>query len=236
MKGFTEELFDAISQNDFQTVRECLASGANINANSDQDVLSAALAWTQEKNYQIVELLIEAGANPNNRNSDGTTALYWATVAKDENLVRRFISIGATVESEKPEDGYSSVHAAAEDGNAEIAKLLLDAGGKCKLNTFDYIARTPLMCAVESQSVAVARLFIESGANVNANDESRIGDTALKKAVEQGQVEMVKVLLEANADPTIEGWMRMTPLTKSQIIAENSSDEILQLLLAKLKS
>lgn len=236
MKDFTEELFEAISQNDFESVRECLANGANINANNDQDVLSVALAWTQEKNYQIIEYLINAGANPNNLNSDGTTALYWATVAKDENLVRRFISIGATVESEKPEDGYSSVHAAAEDGNAEITKLLLNAGGKSKLNTFDYIARTPLMCAVKSQSLAVARLLIETGADVNANDESRIGDTALKMAVEQGQIKMVKVLLEANADPTIEGWMRMTPLTKAQMIAEKSSDEILQLLLAKLKS
>jgi ankyrin repeat protein len=236
VKDFTEELFDAISQNDFESVRECIANGANINANYDRDVLSAALAWTEKKNYQIVECLIEAGANPNNRSSDGTTALYWATVAKDENLVRRFISIGATVEYEEPKDGYSSVHAVAEHGNTEIAKLLLGAGGKSKLNTFDYIARTPLMCAVESRSISVARLFIEVGADVNANDESRIGDTALKKAVEQGQVEMVKVLLEANADPTIEGWMRMTPLTKAQIIAENSSNEILGLLLKKLKS
>lgn len=241
MKDFTEELFIAISQNDFESVRECLAEGADINAiDEDRDVLSAAIAWTRrgETNYQIIEYLIEAGANPNNLGADGTTALYWASGSEDEKLVRWFISIGANVEYEKPEDGHTSVHAAAENGDAEIVKLLLEAGGKSKLNTFDYIKRTPLMCAVDKNSLEVARLLIDAGADVNANDEDRIGNTALRNAIYKSEVEMVKLLLKANADPTIEGWMRITPLLEAQTMENNSEDskEILRLLLEKLES
>jgi ankyrin repeat protein len=237
VKDFTEELFNAISQNDFERVKECLAKGASINAiDEDRDVLSAAIAWPREKNYQIIEYLIESGASPNNLGTDGTTALYWA--AKDEKLVRWFISIGANVESEKPEDGYSSLHSAAEEGNAEIVKLLLETGGKSKLNTFDYVSRTPLMCAVEKNSLEVAHILIDAGADVNANDEDRIGNTALRNAVYKSEVEMVKLLLEANADPTIEGWMRITPLLEAQTVKNKSKDsnEILRLLLERVES
>jgi ankyrin repeat protein len=239
VNDFTEELFIAISQNDLEGVKECLAKGADINAiDQDRDVLSAAIAWPREKNSQIIEHLIEAGASPNNLGADGTTALYCASGSKDEKLVSRLISIGSNAESEKPEDGHSSLHAAAEEGNAEIIKLLLEAGGKSKLNTFDYIAETPLMKAVKKNSFEVARLLIDAVADVNANDEDRIGDTALKEAVYKGEVKMVKLLLEANADPTIEGWMRVTPLLRAQIVENKSEDsnEILRLLLEKLES
>jgi ankyrin repeat protein len=94
------------------------------------------------------------------------------------------------------------------------------------------------MCAVSKNNLEVARLLIDAGADVNANDEDRIGDTALKEAVYKGEVEMVKLLLEANADPTIEGWMRITPLLEAQTVENESEDsnEILKLLLEKVES
>src|SRR4051812_36698635 len=95
-----------------------------------------------------VRALIAAGADPNTAVwSTGETALYAAVCAGDPAIVRVLLDGGALVAAEAAQDS-SSLHAAAEEGNAELVRLLLEADGACALGRFDYVDRTPLHCAV----------------------------------------------------------------------------------------
>lgn len=230
MVDWTAELFNAVLEGDISRVENSISNGADLSAIFDEcDILSSAIAWTADTNQQIIKLLIEAGANPNLLGYDGTTALYWAASANDVELVRTLINAGARVDAEKPKDGYTSLHAASEQGNLENIELLLKVGGESALNRFDYIAHTPLMWAAEKGDIDIARALIKAGSDVNAHDESRIGDTALLIAAEQENFEMARLLVESGADPTIPGWMGITALSVVQNPATPEKQRIFEL-------
>lgn len=186
------------------------------------------MEWQQEltdgiagNDVERVRLALVNGADPNfvetdpDTSFDGSTPLYWAADG-DPAIVQQLIDHGASVGAERPSNGSTSLHEAAEAGNVEGLRLLLKTDLGPHLGTFDYVSRTPLHCAVASGSVECARLLIEAGCDVNANDEASIGDTALHDAVRAGNLQMVELLLDHGADPTIRGWMWITPLDKAR--------------------
>lgn len=224
---WTEQLWDAIELGDVELVRQAVANGADVHAtdlsdSSDYNALMLTLVGSLKKPNEICEVLFQAGANPNQRDADGQTALYWSTFRGDDDLVRRLIKHGASVGEEQPEDGYFSLHCAAEDGYLSIAQQLLEAGGRGVLDTFDYINCTPLMCAVVNNHYEIAQLLIKAGSNVNAFDEPQIGNTALRDIGDSGSTKMIKLLLEAGADPNIPGWMQITALDLARERVEKS--------------
>jgi len=62
-----------------------------------------------------------------------------------------------------------SIHDAAIDGNIELVKQYLDAGGD--VNMTDIARRTPLHWAVREGHKEIAELLISEGADVNAKDD-----------------------------------------------------------------
>ena len=130
-------------------------------------------------------------------------------------IVQTLLAAGALVSEERPPDGVTSVHRAAELGYVNVIHTLLAADGKVALNSFDYISRTPLICAAHRGQLAAAQLLIEAGSELNAHDERRIGNPALRWAVEAKNEAMVRLLLKAGADPLIPGWMQLSALDEA---------------------
>jgi ankyrin repeat protein len=152
------------------------------------------------------------------------------TIARSVEMARLLVAHGAFVGAERPRDGYTSLHHAAEEGRDRMLEVLLGTKLGGALGTFDYVSRTPLMCAVQRNRVECARLLLQAGSDVNAHDEPRIGDTALHVAVEEGLLEMFEMLLEAGADPEIEGWMRLTPRLKAEARGDDAGRGMLRVL------
>ena len=219
---WTKQLWDAIELDDAELVRQAIANGADVHAIAPSDFYALRIVVSLDTLNEICEILHQAGANPNHRDEAGQTALYWATYGGDDDLVRRMIKHGASVDEEQPEDGSFSLHCAAEGGYLSIAQQLLEAGGRNVLDKFDYNNRTPLMCAVVNNEFEVAQLLIKAGSNVNAFDEPNIGNTALRAIGDSGSYEMIKLLLEAGADPNIPGWMQITALDLARERVEKS--------------
>ena len=196
-----------------------------------QDELKDALG---ANDFDRAQRALNKGADPNGLDEDGTTPLFWAAFGNDLQTatarVKWLLEAGASVTSEKPDDGLTSVHTSAESGNVESLVLLLKYDGKEALGEFDYICRTPLICAVHNGHHQAARLLIASGSDVNAHDESRIDNSALSWAVENNDEEMVKLLLEAGADPAIRGWMQLDAVDRAE-----GKPRIYELLMLGLK-
>ena len=173
-------------------------------------LLSTVLMSDLRTNVSLIHELIEQ-PSVHLLNADGTSALYWAVASGDESIVQPLLEKNLSVNAESRTELPSSLHRAAEDGHRDLLALLLRRDFDRYLNSFDYISRTPLMCAAEAGSLECARLLLEAGADVNAHDEARSGDSALRMAVKKKQPQMVRLLLDHRADPDLKGWMWITP-------------------------
>jgi ankyrin repeat protein len=87
--------------------------------------------------------------------------------------------------------------AAAERGDAQMLRRLLDAGAP--VNARDARGRNAVLAATQGGHEAAARLLIERGADVNAQDE--ISDSAFLLAGARGHTGIVRAALAATPRP-----------------------------------
>jgi ankyrin repeat protein len=123
-------------------------------------------------------------------------------------------------------DGSTPLYIAAEKGNTEIIKLLLQAGARYdaafaigsdhshafinSVNTSKHNGATPLYIACENGHTSAIPVLIAAGANVNAVMDDYA--TPLFIAAQNGHTEAVSLLLKAGADRSIAWKGTITPL------------------------
>ena len=93
--------------------------------------------------------------------------------------------------------GRTPLDYAAEHGNTEIIKMLLDGGARTDYR--DKFGSTALHWAAERGHVEAVQMLLDAKAPVDA--QNRQGITPLMLAASDDKVEVVKVLLKAGADP-----------------------------------
>lgn len=101
------------------------------------------------------------------------------------------------------------LHIAAEVGNLEILKFLLDKVGKSFIDQFDDMSKTPLIIAADKGHLNIVKYLVSGGAEINARQEGKIGNTVLREIIETADYEMIRFLLENGANPCIKGWMQL---------------------------
>jgi uncharacterized protein len=140
--------------------------------------------------------LIRAGADVNEPQNDGTTALHWAVYQVDPELVETLLrnEAGANVSNAF---GATPLSQAARVANADMVAMLLDAGADPDMANSD--GQTPLMLAAWTGVVEVAELLINHGANVNA-EEIWTGQSALMWAASRNHAGMTELLIANGAD------------------------------------
>ncbi len=135
-------LYGAAMAADPEAVEALLAAGAD--ARADPSPLSAVCFTCYEERHpaveKVVDLLIAAGVDPNDRDGNGYRPLHTAlspdtfgpgyqesdgfNAAAAVALVRN----GASIDITFPESGYRPLHAAAAAGSDVVVDVLLDAG------------------------------------------------------------------------------------------------------------
>jgi ankyrin repeat protein len=188
-----------------------VGAGANPNLSSvvgETPLMTAA----HTGNVQLARLLLAAGADVSAREStQGQTALMRAVAGNHTEIVRALVESGADVTA-RSKNHFTALLFAAQQGNVEIARLLLDAGAGVDESAPDGIAgdtnagrafkpdtdAAALLVAIDSQQPAMAVFLLERGANPNL---SGAGRTALHSAVQQARPDLVKALLAKGADP-----------------------------------
>jgi ankyrin repeat protein len=207
-------------------VNKLLSSGANPNLGlptGESPLMAAARAG----NVVAVKALLAHGAQVNVAESaQKQTALMWAVAAQHPDVVRMLVEAGADIRArtavtkrlvytgfryitappgessgtvfEVPEGGFTPLLFAAQQGNVESVRLLLDAGAD--VNDTAPIGTSALVVATHSGHRDAATLLLDRGADPNAD---AAGYTALHAAVLLGDVESVRALLAHGAKPNV---------------------------------
>ncbi len=121
------------------------------------------------------------------------------------------------------------LRSAAADGDLARVKKLVEKGYDA--NAFDEdLSRTALHYAVEGGHVEVVKYLLSVGADVNAHEEAKIGETPLGQVAANCSYEMAELLVNAGANPTIPGWMRLTPLDRARDRKKEEGRRVYKLL------
>lgn len=191
---------------------------AGIDPDSVDDEGSTALMQAAgHGDMPIVNALLGARTSVNKRNRRGETALEWAALGGQAEVVRTLLSRGVDADSVDRAFVSSAARARPQvllvlyervaDKPTSAAKALRRAAG------------SNFVSAEENELIEVSRLLVQRGANVNAPDDD--GWVALTEAVNSNRARLVQFLIESGANVNhrceCSGWLSggYTPLAIS---------------------
>ena len=137
-------------------------------------------------------------------------SLVEASEKGDLNKVQQLLNSGADPNVEDYAN-HTALYYAAEKGQFNIAKLLLEKGAKVNHKSGD----SALLWACHFGHVDIVKLLIENGADVNAK-RSIDNSTPLSFAVHRNHKEIVELLLEKGADANVANQHGETALDRSK--------------------
>ena len=220
----------AAYHDDFELVDRLIDAGANVNAANDLGVTPLALA-SSNGNKAVVERLLEAGANPNVGGETGVTPLMQAARVGGVGAVQALLDFEADVNAHTNDRLQTALMWAAAQQHPEVVRVLLDhdadnhartlirrevvmldlaRGDRHRARTAVQDATeierggiTALLFAAQSGDVESARLLLDAGSDVN--EAGANGNSALVAATFAGQGTVAKMLLDQGADPNSAG-------------------------------
>jgi uncharacterized protein len=173
-------------------------------------VISVALAATacaqptladriQSGDRRAALAMLDAGADVNRAQPDGSTPLHWAAYRVDQELVQRLLKKGARANVVN-RYGASPLAEAVRVASVPLVGMLLEAGADANVANED--GQTPLMLAARTGNVAVAELLVKHGADVNRREQFH-DQSAVMWAAGENRPEMVAFLVSNGADLSI---------------------------------
>jgi ankyrin repeat protein len=129
---------------------------------------------TDNGHYDAVVLLLQAGANINNRDNIGLKPIHLATVNDYRLIVDELLKYGTWVDTATLDIEYdycsndTSLHLASMNNHDELALTLIQHGAS--INHRNSWQRTPLHLAVMTTSYATIKLLLKHGANIHLKD------------------------------------------------------------------
>ncbi|MEM0995907.1 MAG: ankyrin repeat domain-containing protein [Bacteroidota bacterium] len=194
------DLLNAILNHQTAQAIQALDQGADPDARSKRRIPAIILSASR-KQVEIVQALIDRGADVNSRATDPSkgiaqiTPLHVAAANGNSDILRLLLTNGAMVNA-KEKTGLTPLMSAAELGNIVNVILLLDQGAE--IDDQDLDGASALLFAAMNDNTDAARILIAKGADVNLTDESMT--TPLMLAAQQGNMDLVQLLLESGAN------------------------------------
>ncbi|HEX9959730.1 MAG TPA: ankyrin repeat domain-containing protein [Pyrinomonadaceae bacterium] len=188
---YEQPLLSAVSNEDFDQVKDLIAKGANVNAKDKNYGEATALHVAVENgNAEIAKFLLDMGAKINARDKNRRTPLMAIDDETPPELVRMLLDHRAKVNAFDAEENTVLIIAAQHE-NAEILRVLIDAGAR--VNAQNKEGKTALMLAAESDYYENVKVLLEAGADVSLRDKD--GETAL----DLSEDEKIRDLLKARS-------------------------------------
>ena len=180
--------------NEHAIVALALLERTDIEVNLVNKYDNTALHWASLKGMlEVVEKLIEKGADVNKQNEDGYTALIGACDKGMLEVVEKLIEKGADVNVQGAY-GNTALILACDRKHTDVALALLE-DDNIKVNLVNNRGHTALHQASIKGMLAVVQKIIAKDADVNVRDKS--GDTALMIACIYRNTHVALALLES---------------------------------------
>ena len=171
VENATRRLIEAAEAGHAQAVAAAIAAGAAVDPMDSTDPLQAPLPIAIRRgNLQVVDMLLAAGANPDQVVERGMTPLAYAARHNNVPLAKRLLATGA-----KP---GAALGISVEHGHAETLRLFLPAAATHQL----------LALAIDSKQLTqsklkVVRLLLEHGAPLGGRTIQSYTETPLDHAL-----------------------------------------------------
>lgn len=143
------------------------------NPNTYSPLMTAA----EKANLRLMQILIDKGADVNQKNTEGVTSLEMAAASGNAEAVKLLIDKGANAKQEA--GGKALLSAVSDNDSPDIIKLLLDAGAG--INTADKDGVTALVLAAQNSHTLSAKVLIERGADIELKGRNGTNAMAFAK-------------------------------------------------------
>jgi ankyrin repeat protein len=198
-------------------------------------------AAIKSRQYPVVKLLLNKGANPNAVTSLGSTPFLLASEIGDLEVIKCFVEHGADLDyspSGKEADdlnitGQTALFMATLKEQNDVVQYLIEKGSK--VNVKNRYGVSPLLLCAEGGNETLVKLLVSVGADVNMSPSGDLavehilaGQTPLYGAAKKGHYHICKFLIENGADVNAETMTGATPLYTA---VEEGHLEICQLLI-----
>lgn len=214
-------LTDAVFKGDVNSVKELINTGTDVNSKNQNGVPALVMA-AYLGNAEIVKLLLEGGANVNDRISGGWNGFmqYVERVKAGKQpptlTLNQFIPDMRIDPNNLPrligdqEEELNAIMVASFRGYEDVVDLLLERKADLGANTKR--GWSPLIFAATRNYPSIVEKLIKAGAGVDHRDKSM--NTALIYAVLSGSNDSVKILLAngASTDDKLFSPVKYSPL------------------------
>ncbi|CZR48711.1 uncharacterized protein FPRO_03968 [Fusarium proliferatum ET1] len=145
---------------------------------------------------QILELLLQSGADVNACDEDGDSPLHMASLIGSTDMVENLIKNGADVDI-KSASGVMPLHYSSTMGHLRVTQLLIQHGAD--VASKDNIGRITLHHACISRHLGVAKLIIASSQPQKLDEADHWGSTLLSVAARYGGIGIIRALINTGA-------------------------------------
>jgi ankyrin repeat protein len=250
MVGTQNDISAAAVLGDINRVKTLLEEDPNrVNQKSTGDFTPLHSA-VRAGHIQVVELLIDKGADINAKTIFRMTPLQFAASQGYKDILELLVAKGARMDiyaasaigdiervktfltsnpdlinaPQEWDKGYTPLHWAAYCGHTELVKVLIDKGAN--VNSAE-CGVTPLYWAVRYNNVPTVKLLFAEGAELNTDEKLKV--SLLGYCVHLGFKDMAELLISNSAD--INAQLADIPMLHMAIMSRNV--EMVEFLLAK---
>lgn len=229
-KKYYRQLINAIETNQTEKLQQLLDAGADIHEREHKNEFPLLLC-AQKGHVESLQILLNNGADCQQKNQEGMTALHFAANAE---CVKTLLQAGSDLHA-LSNDHCNALHVVSGVGFADSIPALIEAG--IDVNSTGYNKFTPLFFAANAECVQAllkagakidikgvnkctplhlirtgdaAQALIDAGAHVEATTSE--GYTPLHIAVDAGHDSVMNALLKAKANVHAVNKQGYTPL------------------------
>ena len=212
--GRTALWIATVIKGDKNTAQKIIDAGADVDFEHKGKTMTMRLLDSVDaRSLEILELLLENGANVHAKDRSGWSLLASACTFGNSAAAELLIRYGADLNAKMERFGWSPMISATTNGHKEVVQLLIKKNADLELK--DDSGETALAKAIYREREDIAKLLIDSGAEVNSKDNE--GDSILKNAVRWGVETMVQILINWGADINIKDSNGNTPSSWLQL-------------------
>lgn len=157
-----------IMKADNQFAELLLEAGADPDSRESSELCPPLYYAVRDRRLNLIDLLIEYGADLNYQNNFGWAPLHVAAFKGHRDLVKRLVNEGARVELQD-EKSNTPLNVASGNGSPECMEELINAGAS--IHSRGYMNLTPFLKAAYLSNYECVKIAVDAGGFVDVEDK-----------------------------------------------------------------